>query len=113
MENLSKELLIVLLSSGGTLIVMMFLFIVRLIKKMIDGILKELAKSIKNNEIDHFFSEIFKYKTQCKFNDCKHINEPGCAVKPAVEEKKIPLSRYKSYLLLIEELQNDNNTTYR
>ena len=68
---------------------------------------------IKNNEIDHFFPEIFKYKTQCKFNDCKHINEPGCAVKPAVEEKKIPLSRYKSYLLLTEELQNDNNTTYR
>ncbi len=62
---------------------------------------------MKPEELDSYFPEIFKYKTECKFNNCRHINEPGCAVKPAVQTGKIPLSRYKSYLQLLDELEND------
>ncbi len=62
---------------------------------------------MKPEELDSYFPEIFKYKKDCKFNDCRHIKEPGCAVKPAVQTGEIPLSRYKSYLQLLDELEND------
>jgi len=39
---------------------------------------------------------------ECKFNNCTHTHEPQCAVKEAVEEGKIALSRYKNYLSIIE-----------
>ncbi len=63
---------------------------------------------MKPEELDAYFSEIFKYKTDCKFNNCRHIREPGCAVKPAVKTGEIPLSRYKSYLQLLDEIENDS-----
>jgi ribosome biogenesis GTPase len=53
-------------------------------------------------EISHFFPEIFKVSSSCKYNNCLHINEPKCAVKEAVEHGEIALSRYKSYLQIIE-----------
>ncbi len=62
---------------------------------------------IKAEELDGYFPEIFTYKTNCKFHNCRHLNEPGCAVKPAVQTGTIPLSRYKSYLQLLEEIKND------
>lgn len=62
---------------------------------------------MKPEELDSYFPDIFKYKKDCKFNDCRHIKEPGCAVKPAVQTGEIPLSRYKSYLQLLDELEND------
>jgi len=67
---------------------------------------------MKPEELDSYFPDIFKYKQDCKFNDCKHINEPGCAVKPAVAAGQIPLSRYKSYLQILEEAK-ENNSPYR
>ena len=45
------------------------------------------------------------YIGQCRFNDCIHQNEPGCAIKQAVEEKKIPLRRYRNYLDVLEIIQ--------
>lgn len=54
-------------------------------------------------EISHYFLEIFKFSKDCKYNNCMHINEPGCAVLKAVEEHYISESRYKSYLSMIEE----------
>ncbi len=68
---------------------------------------------INPNEVDHYFPEIFSYKNNCKFNDCKHINEPVCAVKPAVKDGQIPISRYQSYLQLFEELKHDDKNPYR
>lgn len=53
-------------------------------------------------EIFHFFPEIFKISCNCQFNNCLHNHEPGCAVKKAVENKEIALSRYQSYLSLLE-----------
>lgn len=58
------------------------------------------------NDIGEGFIEFFKLKNECKFNNCIHENEPKCAVKNAVQDKKISESRYKNYLLLLEEFRN-------
>lgn len=59
--------------------------------------------SMEKNEIFHYFPEIFKRSADCRFNNCIHINEPGCAVLEAVENHYISESRYKSYLSMMEE----------
>ena len=53
---------------------------------------------IEKNELSHFFPEMRARLNQCRFNSCRHINEPGCAVIKAVEDGEIELSRYESYL---------------
>lgn len=53
-------------------------------------------------EIFHFFPEIFKISENCQFNNCLHTHEPGCAVKISVEKNEIALSRYESYISLLE-----------
>ena len=53
-------------------------------------------------EISHYFPEIFKISQHCQYNNCSHTHEPGCAVKTAVKEEKIELSRFISYLGLLE-----------
>lgn len=55
-------------------------------------------------EISKFFPDIAKYALECRFDDCKHINEPNCAVLKALEEKKIALSRYNSYKSILLDL---------
>lgn len=54
-------------------------------------------------EIGHYFPDIFKISSQCKFNNCTHRNEPGCAVREAVEKHEISESRYASYLNMLED----------
>jgi len=53
-------------------------------------------------EIRDYFPEIREYNNQCRFNDCRHKNEPGCAVKKAYENGDIPTSRYLNYLAILE-----------
>ncbi len=53
---------------------------------------------IEKEELSHFFPEIFKISHDCRFNNCRHVNEPGCAVLEAVHEGEIAVSRYESYL---------------
>jgi ribosome biogenesis GTPase len=53
---------------------------------------------IEKNELSHFFPEMRALLNQCRFNSCRHINEPGCAVIKAVEDGEIELTRYESYL---------------
>ena len=53
------------------------------------------------NDVDNLFDEIKKYKSDCKFKDCLHINEEGCSVLANIEE--IDLSRYQSYLSFVQE----------
>lgn len=67
---------------------------------------------MKTEEIGDYFPEIFKLKHECKFNNCKHINEPDCRIKKAVENDEISLNRYKSYLQLIRETE-EGNDVYR
>ena len=58
-------------------------------------------------EVAHYFPEIFKVSVDCRFNNCTHTNEPGCAVIKALDEQYISESRYKSYLNILED--KDNN----
>ncbi|MDY8136500.1 ribosome small subunit-dependent GTPase A [Aquimarina sp. 2201CG5-10] len=53
-------------------------------------------------ELGDYFPEFFELKSQCKFNNCLHINEPKCAVKEALDNEEIAWSRYKSYLQILE-----------
>jgi ribosome biogenesis GTPase len=53
---------------------------------------------IEKQELGHFFPEMRERMNRCRFNNCRHINEPGCAVLEALEEGEISLSRYESYL---------------
>ena len=65
------------------------------------------------NEITDYFPEFFELKSQCKFNNCLHINEPHCAVKEALANDEIAFSRYKSYLQMIEgEEENYRTDSY-
>ena len=59
-------------------------------------------------EISHYFREIFEFSKDCRFNNCMHVNEPGCAVLQAVEQHFIAESRYKSYISMIQEDAEDN-----
>lgn len=64
--------------------------------------IKELGLSdMKAEEISHYFPEMRELLNQCRFNNCQHINEPGCAVKDAVSEGRIAISRYESYLSMV------------
>lgn len=61
----------------------------------------------------HFFPEIFRESRHCKYSDCRHTGEPGCAVVPAVEEHRIAESRYASYLNILEEVMEAGQDKYR
>lgn len=58
---------------------------------------------MEKDEISHFFPEIFKIGQKCKFNNCTHTHEPGCAVLKALDEHLISQSRYRSYLSIRED----------
>jgi ribosome biogenesis GTPase len=60
---------------------------------------------IEPEELDAYFIDIAPYVPQCRFGDCTHHNEPGCAVRRAVEEGAISQQRYQSYLRLRDELE--------
>lgn len=61
-------------------------------------------------EIGSYFKEIFKFSKDCRFNNCTHTHEPGCAVRQAVEDHYIAESRYRSYLSM---LQDKDENKYR
>jgi ribosome biogenesis GTPase len=58
---------------------------------------------MKDEEVGHYFKEIFQVSANCKYNNCTHTHEPGCAVLEAVENHQISLSRYTSYLSILED----------
>ncbi|MEO5675080.1 MAG: ribosome small subunit-dependent GTPase A [Chitinophagales bacterium] len=62
---------------------------------------------IEEPEVSHYFPEMEQRLHDCRFHNCLHINEPGCAVKEAVEKNEIAMSRYENYLSIIHELKTD------
>ena len=58
---------------------------------------------MKDEEVGHYFKEIFKFSAGCKYGNCTHRHEPGCAVREAVEKHYISESRYISYLNILED----------
>lgn len=62
---------------------------------------------MQKEEVGNYFPEFLQRKAHCKFNNCMHLKEPGCAVKKALEENQLSWSRYHSYLQIIESQEND------
>lgn len=61
----------------------------------------------EKTEVAHYFKEIFAISANCRYNDCTHTHEPGCAVLEAVENHYISQSRYQSYLSILEDGEDD------
>lgn len=59
------------------------------------------------NEVSHYFKEIFKFSHDCRYNNCTHTHEPGCAVRAALDNNEISQSRYASYLSILEDQSGD------
>ncbi len=66
---------------------------------------------MSKEELGDYFPEIFRLKQNCRFSNCKHLEEPGCAVKQALESHQIPFTRYESYLSFLKG--DDENEPYR
>ncbi len=62
---------------------------------------------MEREEVGHYFKEIFKTSALCRFNNCTHTHEPGCAVREAVERHDISESRYASYLSMLGDKDED------
>ncbi|GGE92834.1 ribosome biogenesis GTPase [Chishuiella changwenlii] len=58
---------------------------------------------IDKTELQGYFPEILALKSECKFDNCIHVNEPKCAVRDAVDNDEIAISRYENYLTFLEE----------
>lgn len=65
---------------------------------------------MEKEEIGDYFPEFFKLKSECKFNNCLHLDEPNCAVKMALDEDRIAWSRYRSYVQMISGEQENYRT---
>ena len=65
---------------------------------------------MEKEEIGDYFPEFFALKSECKFNNCLHLDEPKCAIKEALERDEIAASRYRSYVQMIS---GEEDQTYR
>ena len=62
---------------------------------------------MEREEVGHYFREIFEISKNCRFGNCTHTHEPGCAVLDALQEQRIAQSRYNSYLSMLEDKDED------
>ena len=62
---------------------------------------------MEREEVGHYFREIFQTSKDCRFGNCTHTHEPGCAVLEALEQQRIAQSRYNSYLSMLEDKDED------
>jgi ribosome biogenesis GTPase / thiamine phosphate phosphatase len=67
---------------------------------------------LKNVELDNVFLEYSPYLGKCQYNNCKHISEPNCAIKEALNNNEIYSSRYESYLKIYTDIEKNKNTNY-
>lgn len=63
---------------------------------------------ISKQELSHYFPEMKRLMNGCRFNNCMHINEPGCAVKDAVNEGTVSVDRYASYLTILDTMEDNS-----
>lgn len=63
---------------------------------------------MEKEEVGHYFREIFTCASECRFGNCTHTHEPGCAVIPAVSNGDIAESRYQSYINILTDQEEDN-----
>ena len=60
---------------------------------------------IPRQELSHYFPEMRALLNDCQFNNCLHVNEPGCAIKKALGEGKFSFNRYVSYCMMLESIE--------
>jgi ribosome biogenesis GTPase len=60
---------------------------------------------LEREELSHYFPEMRRVLNDCRFNNCLHIDEPGCAVKAGVEDGSISEMRYESYLTILQSIE--------
>lgn len=65
----------------------------------------------EREEVSHYFREIFAMGRQCRFDNCTHTHEPGCAIKKALDNHEIAESRYLSYLSMLDDKDEDKYRT--
>lgn len=58
-------------------------------------------------DVSHYFPEMFAASRDCRFGNCTHVHEPGCAVRAAIDEGLIARSRYASYLSILDDSSDD------
>jgi ribosome biogenesis GTPase len=78
--------------------------------KIIDtpGLREFALNDMNRSELSHYFPEMRAVLNDCRFNNCLHIEEPGCAVKKAIEERKIYFERYESYYNILESISEND-----
>ena len=62
----------------------------------------------EEEELQHLYPEIRPFIGNCRYDNCRHLKEPDCAVRQAAEEGRIPMERYESYKAHLEEIQAKN-----
>ena len=65
---------------------------------------------LEKEHLGHYFPEILAVMEACRFNNCLHLNEPGCAVRNALQAGQIAQQRYRNYVAMVEE---ENDDPYR
>ena len=76
--------------------------------------IKELSLlDLEPEEVSHYLPEMRELLQQCQFNNCMHMNEPGCAIKAAVDAGEIPISRFYNYLQIVDEIQQRDHWEYK
>ncbi len=63
--------------------------------------------NMEPGEVSHYFRDIFRLASDCRFSDCTHTHEPGCAVLQALDELRLAPTRYASYLSMMEDKDED------
>ncbi len=78
--------------------------------KIIDtpGIKTLSFNNLEKMDVAHNFKEFFLLAKECKYGDCYHRNEPGCAVKAGLETGKVHAIRYENYLTILEDIEDQN-----
>jgi ribosome biogenesis GTPase len=60
---------------------------------------------MEREELSHYFPEMLRLLPECRFNNCLHVDEPGCAVKAGLADSRISVMRYGSYLAILDSIQ--------
>lgn len=70
------------------------------------------APDVPEDELEELFPDISRYRGECRFNGCRHVNEPDCAVRAAVADGSIHEKRYASYIMQLKEIRERERNRY-
>ena len=76
------------------------------------GIREFGVREVHPKDLGHYFPDLAPYVNECRFPDCTHDHEPGCAVKDALERDAIHSARYDSYLRILHSLQEEEKKRF-